>query len=337
MTRLRDARILAELFDRFGDVVTMSDAAASGIPGSLVRRGADSGLLVRVAKSAFVRRSSLERASEWDAFRLRSIGFGLCSGSNVHLTGWGAAAVLGVPTVHAPPRLVTGLRPGDAHRAPDRTPYGRTRWGHLPSWHRTRRFRVATVDAAYAAIDIARHYGAVAGLVAADFALRSGGRRESLARLVGEMVNYPGIQTAGWVVEHADPRAESPLETLGRLAFLTHRREAPLSNVWFTVGQRQYRVDHYLPEDGVAVEGDGGTKYNDRPDASVIVNAEKDRERDLRSVGVELARYSYEVAMHRPAEILRRVDVARRIRGSKPLPTCWSLDPPDAIGWARRA
>ena len=337
MTRLRDALILAELFDRFGDVVTANDASASGVPGSLMRRSVDSGLLIRVAKSAFVRQSSLAGAGEWASFRLRAIGFGLCSGPNVHLTGWGAAAVLGVPTVHAPPQIVTGLRPGDAHRAPDRTPYGRTRWGHLPPWHRTRRYRVETVDAAYAAIDIARHNGAVAGLVATDFALHAGVRLESLGRLVTEMENYPGIQTARWVVEHGDARAESPLETLGRLAFLTHQREAPLSNVWFTVGPRRYRVDHYLPGEGIAIEGDGGIKYNDRPDAHQIVNDEKDRERDLRSVGVEFARYNFEIAMHRPAEILRRVEVARRIRGSRPLPTCWSLDPPEDLWWSRRA
>ena len=143
--------------------------------------------------------------------------------------------------------------------------------------------------------------------------------------------------TANWVVEHGDGRAESPLETLGRMAFLTYQREVPLSNVWFAVGPRRYRVDHYLPDDGIAIEGDGGTKYNDRPDAHQVVNAEKDRERDLRSVGVEFARYNYEVAMHRPMEILRRVDVAKRIRGNRPLPNCWSLDPPEDLRWARRA
>jgi hypothetical protein len=328
MTRVRDARILSELFDRFGEVVVQRDADACGVPRVMLRRATDQGLLIRVAKSAFVLRSRAAGLTEWDAFRLRAIGFGLCSGSNVHLTGWAAAAVLGVPVVHAPPLLPTALRPGDAHRAPDRTPYGRTRWGHLPLRHRTTRFRVPTVDAAYAAVDIARHNGAIAGLVAADYVLHSGKHREILAQLTEDMVNYPGIETARWVVEVADGRAESPLETLGRLAFLTNRRDAPLSNVWIRVGSRRYRVDHLLPDTGVIVEADGAVKYNNRPDADQIVMDEKNRERDLRSLGFEIVRYNWDLAVRRPHELLRRVDVAGRLRRGGPVPDCWSLTEP---------
>ena len=237
-----------------------------------------------------------------------------------------------MPTVHAPPAWPTGLKPGDAHRAPDRTPYGRTRWGHLPPYHRTTRFRVQTVDVAYAAIDIARHNGAVAGTVAADFALHSGVLREELARLTDEMVHYPGIGTARWVVENADGRAESPLETLGRLAFLTSRRPAPLSNVWIAFGRRRYRVDHLLPDVGVVVEADGAVKYNNRAEADRVVTSEKERERDLRAAGFEIVRYNYDLAVRRPSELVRRVDAAVRHRRPGPAPTCWSMDSQEILG-----
>lgn len=328
MTRLRDAQILSELFERFGEVVEQRDADACGVPRAMLRRASDQGLLIRVAKSAFVLRSRAVGLTEWGAFRLRAIGFGLCNGSNVHLTGWAAAVVLGVPVVHAPPVLPTALRPGDAHRAPDRTPYGRTRWGHLPTRHRTTRFRVPTVDAAYAAIDIARHNGAIAGLVAADYVLHNGTHREILAQLTLDMVNYPGIETARWVVEAADERVESPLETLGRLVFLTNRRDAPLSNVWIRVGNRRYRVDHLLPETGVIVEADGAVKYNNRPDADQIIMDEKNRERDLRSLGFEIVRYNWDLAARRPGELLRRVDAAGRLRRGGAVPDCWSFTAP---------
>ena len=328
MTRLRDVQILSSMFRQFGPVIDVRDADACGVSRDLLRRSADNGLLVRVAKSAFVLRSQLEHLSEWERFRLRAIGFGLCNGNNVYLTGWAAAAVLGMPAVHAPPALPTGLRPGDAHRAPDRTPYGRTRWGYLPSQHRTVRYRVPTVDLAYAAIDIARHNGAVAGIVAADFVLHNSVPRECFGRLTDDMTRYPGIQTARWVAENADPRAESPLESLGRLAFLTNRREAPLSNVWMTVGRRHYRVDHFLPASGVVLEADGAIKYNDRPDADKIVASEKERERELRSLGLAVVRYNFDLAMRRPAELLRRVDTASRSRSGRPVPACWSMEPP---------
>ena len=329
VTILRDSRILAELFDRYGPVIAAADADAAGVPRALLRRGSDNGVLLRVAKSAFVMRERTRRLTEWEVFRLRSIGFGLCHGPNVYLTGWAAAAVLGVPTVHTPPSYPTGLRPGSAHRAPDRTPYGRIRWGFLPSYHRTSRSRVQSVDVAYAALDIARHNGAIAGTVAADFALSVGIRRDELAALTDDMVNYPGIQTARWVVEHADGRAESPLETLGRLAFLTGRRDPPLSNVWITAGRRHYRVDHFLPSTGVVIEGDGALKYNNRPDAGKVLMKEKDRERDLRLLGLEIVRYDFDTVMRRPGELLRRVDAAQRSSRGRPAPDCWSMDAPD--------
>lgn len=282
-------------------------------------------MLIRVAKSAFILRSATTGMTAWELFRLRAIGFGLCTGPEVHLAGWAAAAVLGIPTVNSPPGITTALRPGSAHRGADRTPFGWTRCGFLPPSHRTIRHRVATVDNCFAVVDIARHHGGVAGLVAADAVLRSGQTRKSLARLTEEMSAYPGIQTARWVVEHGDGRAESPLESLGRMAFLAGGRDAPLSNVWIRAGARMYRVDHFLPSEGVVIEADGAVKYRNRPDADLIIDAEKDRERDLRALGLEVVRYTYEVAVRRPAELLRRVDMAARSRGRKPVPDCWSL------------
>lgn len=167
-------------------------------------------MLIRVAKSAFILRSATTGMTAWELFRLRAIGFGLCTGPEVHLAGWAAAAVLGIPTVHSPPGITTALRPGSAHRGADRTPFGWTRCGSLSPSHRTIRHRVATVDNCFAVVDIARHHGGVAGLVAAAAVLRSGQTRESLARLTEEMSAYPGIQTARWVVEHGDGCAEVP-------------------------------------------------------------------------------------------------------------------------------
>jgi hypothetical protein len=337
MSRPRDLQQLSYLFRQFGPVIDVRDADACGVPRDLLRRAVGNGLLIRVAKSAFVLRSQLEHLTEWDRFRLKSIGFGLCNGKNVYLTGWAAAAVLGMPAVHGPPNLPTGLRPGDAHRAPDRTLYGRTRWGWLPPQHRTVRHRVGTVDLAYAAVDIARHNGAVAGIVAADFAMHNRVLRESLARLTNDMTNYPGIHTARWVVANADARAESPLESLGRLAFLSNRREAPLSNVWITAGRRHYRVDHFLPETGVVLEADGAVKYNNRPDADRIVMSEKDRERDLRSLGLGVVRYNFDLAIRRPGELVRRADAAGKLRSGRAVPACWSVEVPTELGRSHSA
>ncbi len=183
---------------------------------------------------------------------------------------------------------------------------------------------------AYTMVDVARHFGSTAGLLVADAVLNRGVHREVLSRLTEEMVRYPGMETAKWAVEHADPRSESPLETLGRLAFLASERPAPVSNVWFEAGGRAFRVDHYLPEIGVALEADGALKYNNRPNADEIVTNEKERERLLRTLGLGVVRYNWALVLNSPRELVRRVDeLGRGLNGRFRL-VPWSFQQPAA-------
>ena len=221
MRTLADRRQISAVFVHHGPVILARDADASGISRSVLRRSADRGELTRLGKAAFVSTGTYAAASPWEAFRLRSVAFSLSSGPGTFLTGPAAAAVLEIPMVGDPPDHPTALRPGSAHIGHDRTPYGRVRHGYLPPSHQTRRGRAFTVSPAYCAVDLARHYGARDGIVAADRVLAAGVHRDVLANLIDNMVRYPGIESARWAVEHADPRAESPLESLGRFAFLS--------------------------------------------------------------------------------------------------------------------
>ena len=247
MRRLADRRQIAALFVHHGPVVLARDAEAAGISRSVLRRSADRGELTRLGKAAFVSTSIFEAASLWEAFRLRSIAFSLSSGPDTFLTGPAAAAVLEIPMVGDPPDHPTALRPGNAHVGHDRSPYGRVRHGYLPPSHQRRRGRAFTVSPAYCAVDIARHYGTRDGILAADRVLASGVHREVLANLVDNMSRYPGIESARWVVENADPRAESPLESLGRFAFLSEGLPAPVSNAWIPAAGQWFRADHLGP------------------------------------------------------------------------------------------
>ncbi len=152
--------------------------------------------------------------------------------------------------------------------------------------------------------------------------------------MIQSMLAYPGIDTARWVAEHADPRSESPLESLGRMAFLSAGRIPPLSNIWITVGGKWFRVDHLLPETGVVIEADGAIKYNNRPDAGQQVMVDRERERLLRQLGFVFVRYDWAIASHAPAELMRRVDEAARTRPLRPVPTSWTLEPPWSTGSA---
>lgn len=286
---------------------------------------------MRVGKAAFVGADSWDVADAWGRFRLRAIGFGLCTAADAHLAGAAAAVIHGIPTVGSPPSLPTAVRPGDAHRAPIRSTHGRIRWGYLPPHHRTTRSRVAVVSAAYTSVDVARRDGPLAGLTAADHLLHQGMHPEIPADVLAHMKGYPGIRQAEWAWSHADPRCESPLETAGRFAFIQAGRPVPLSNVWISHGGQVRRVDHLYPEHGIVLEGDGDVKYNNRPDAADIVRDEKARERWLRSLGFTVIRYSYATVRNNPHLLLAEVDREIARRRGRPAPTCWSLNPPWAM------
>ncbi len=141
------------------------------------------------------------------------------------------------------------------------------------------------------------------------------------------MQAYSGIRTAAWAVEHADPRAESPLESLGRLVFLAAGRRPPLSNVWIWSGSERYRVDHLLPDVALVLEADGALKYNLRPDAADVIRAQNRRQEALQRWGYGVVRYTW-ADVHMPAQFLWRVDAAVRARPAIPPTARWTQDAP---------
>ncbi len=328
MSVLSDRRLLDHLFARWGPVVHVRDARAAGLPAGVLVRAVDRADLIRLGKAAFARASDWAAGGERDRFRLRALAFGLGLGGDAHLTGPAAALLLGLPLVDDPSGLPVAIRPGNAHIGHDRTPYGRVRHGYLPPVCRTERHRVPVVSPAFCAVDIARHLGARDGLVVADAVLHSGVDRRAITTIAANMLAYPGIAMVAWVAEHADRRAESPLESLCRYAFLAAGARPPLSNVWIGAGSRWFRVDHLLPDEAVVLEGDGAVKYRDRPDADAIVRDEKERERLIRGLGYGLVRYTWTDAVARPGRLLHRVREATRMRAPGPVPTGWRLDPP---------
>lgn len=323
-----DRRQISTLVDLRGPVFLLRDADAAGISRAVIRRLFADGELQRLAKSAFARSETMDRASIWERFRLRSIAFVAGAQDGTFLTGAAAAAVCGLPMVSDPPTLPTAIRHGSPHTGHRLTPYGSVRHGYLPPRYRSIKVGVPVVSRAYCAVDIARHFGSRDGLVVADRVLHTGTSRDEVASVTTEMDLYPGIREARWVAEHADQRAESPLETLGRFAFLSAALPPPLSNVWIPAGHRWFRVDHLLPETGVVIEADGAIKYDNRADAAQRVADDRERERLLRGAGFAVIRYHWSTAVHHPRQIIHRADEAARLRGTAPVPTCWTLESP---------
>jgi hypothetical protein len=142
------------------------------------------------------------------------------------------------------------------------------------------------------------------------------------------MTRWPGMSRARWVVDHADPCAESALETLGRFACLEALLPMPVSNAWVGDDRPVYRVDGLWPWHWAAHEADGAVKYDDRPDASRIVAAQNEREWYLRRLGLDVVRYGWTLATSRRGELGARFAALLRDNPARDVPIRWWKDVP---------
>lgn len=177
------------------------------------------------------------------------------------------------------------------------------------------------------ALDVSREFGFDAGLVAADAVLNRGGDPHVMGNLAGAMVDWPGARAVGRAVSLADGGAQTPGETLTRIAAI----EAGLGTLWtqfeVRLGSFHAFVDLVAPEYNLALEFDGRQKYRrtrDSVDPAIddadIVWAEKQREDPLRDAGFEMVRVIWaDLFGARRAPLLRRMrDGADRGRRRTP-------------------
>ncbi|MGY1619992.1 hypothetical protein ACI797_24895 [Geodermatophilus sp. SYSU D00691] len=162
---------------------------------------------------------------------------------------------------------------------------------------RGRSFDVTTV--ARTLVDCAREWPLWDSVVAIDAAIqREKVTRAELEAAVRAGSHWVGIGSAGRALSLADGRAESPLETRGRLALLSEGLPRPELQVEIYDGDRFLgRVDAWYDDAAVAVELDGKIKYLEPRDGRTPAEVawdEKRREDALREVGVRVLRLADE-------------------------------------------
>ena len=162
-------------------------------------------------------------------------------------------------------------------------------------------------------IDCAREWELVDSVVAMDAAINE--ERVTRASLRGALMaatHWVGIGVAARALALADGRADSPLETRGRLALLAAGLPAPELQVELH-GPRGLlaRVDAWFDDAAVAVEFDGKVKYTDPRDGrdpAEVLWREKRREDAVRELGVRFVRIAQvDLADSRRPEMVRRV------------------------------
>jgi hypothetical protein len=230
--------------------------------------------------------------------------------SSAHVISGRSAAILhGLPTVRLPPLPeLTVKRPLTLGRRVHAHCYDAAiRIGDVSQWYG---LDVTTVERTL--VDLARH-DRWDGVMAADAAPRSGGTipsalDEALARSRG----WPGVKQAREVVEFADARVESPLESVTRLRMHDDGFPTPDLQVWVGDPERRtnYWLDFVLREQGLVIEADGRAKYSGE-----ALWEEKKREARIRALtGWRIERVTWSDVTTDWAETRQRLAHAANLR-----------------------
>ncbi|WP_166509626.1 type IV toxin-antitoxin system AbiEi family antitoxin domain-containing protein [Blastococcus sp. TF02-8] len=278
-------------------IFTSADLAARGVGEREIRTAVRTGTWVRLRRGVFVTASDLadvERTGRRPGLDALAVTTGLDRPTAV-LSGATAAWVWGLPR----PRPI----PTTVHLTdPDRWRRGRG-WlmthADLPEDEVTVRGAYRVTTAARTVVDLARTWPEVHAVAAVDAVLvRRLADRAELGRVLDRQANVPGIPRAVRSVALADGRAESWLETCGRLTFaaLGLPPFVPQVELWVS-GELLKVVDGWYADAAVAVEFDGRVKYR-RPQYGRTPEEELWREKRvedlLRSVGVRFVRVAAE-------------------------------------------
>lgn len=184
---------------------------------------------------------------------------------------------------------------------------------HVPEHHRTEVHGAAVTTPARTAVDLARKGPALSAVVVIDSALRRDVPREDLEEVLRVAKGWPGSKKATELVAFGDGRAESALESVGRyrmwqLGLPKPELQIPLFD---SLGLMGY-PDFLWKELRVVGEADGLLKYRDDPDALPALRdrdalaLEKQREDRFRDAGYEVFRFTWDIAVHRPALLEQR-------------------------------
>jgi Protein of unknown function (DUF559) len=160
----------------------------------------------------------------------------------------------------------------------------------LPASHVTRKFGLPVTTPARTVVDLARTWTFAEGVVAADSALHRGLVSPLELRVVASECPSRGSVQAVRVVEFATGLAESPLESLARVAFDDQGLPPPELQVSIA-GDRGFigRVDFYWKQYRTIAEVDGALKYTD-PDRA---RKQLWRDKALRQAGYEVVHFDW--------------------------------------------
>lgn len=165
------------------------------------------------------------------------------------------------------------------------------------------------------AVDLMREATRPEALMVADATMRLGVSRADLEAMVEFCGNWPNAGRAREVVMLADPRAESPAESIARLALIDEHIDFELQVDLFDGAGRIGRVDLLLRAFGIVLEVDGHVKMLDpwHGTPQQALERQEQREQRLRAVGWIVIRTTWEEVRHYPEALIERIRSAARV------------------------
>lgn len=280
---------------------------ATGISPALMRSLVRSGQLVRMRQGVYATRRAMDWAGA-DPVRAHV------------LTVMAARATVGrnaVASYHSAALLhrLSLLKPPPAGSAALTLPLAK-RWNRaqptdvafhasdLPPEHVTRLFKLPVTTAARTVADLARTLPFMDAVVVADSALNEEkATKPELYQVLKECAGWPGVKQARQIIDFADERAESPLESAARVVFEQSGLEPPELQATIHGPDFAFRVDFRWPGQKVIAEADGLVKYNDRKD----LLAERERDHLLRAAGYTVVHFTWQELFHAQEVVIARV------------------------------
>jgi GNAT superfamily N-acetyltransferase len=295
-----------------GVLLRRDDAFLGGYSREQIRYRLETGQWTRVRKGLYVAVAAVADGAARDALlvTLRAAQNRVPGAVASHHT---AAAVHGLP-VFGRTEHVTMTRDAAPGRTPVDLPDIRVLRAALPPADVVEVEGIAVTSLARTVCDRARVASFRAGLVTADAALRRGVPREAMLAVLERCRRWPGKRRAVEVVLFADPRAESPLESVSRVFFRDHGLPMPVPQSVITGPARGFvaRVDFLWPDHRVVGEADGDVKYTDAfeldPDQPLRpLLLEKRRQESIENLDYVVVRWDYAGVLGRAAETEARI------------------------------
>jgi predicted transcriptional regulator of viral defense system len=274
-------------------IVTRAGALSAGVSQARIDTAVRNGTLIPVSRGVYLRSSlaTKVRSRTGGEHLLRAAAALAVEGPDAAVSHQSAAALLGIALLGKPLRDVTLTMP------PRRDRHGRSGihlyTTDLPADQVATTFGFRVTTAARTVVDLARTLEFRAGVVAADSALHQGlTTRAELRSVIEQLPRRRGIARAAEVVEFADMKAESPLESVARVGIRDSGIPPPELQVQLGNDHEPIaRVDFYWKHYRTAAEADGAMKYDQDPG---LARRQLRRDHLLRAEGYEVVHFTWQ-------------------------------------------